>query len=179
MRRRNFIVGLGATAAGGTAVLGSGAFSSVEAERTVTAETADDDEAYLQFDPTPYKGRASLTLDDHDDSEVLIFRIPGADEDDVLRDGVGLDSQYFFGKLVDVRNAGTQEIEVTTEFDDQKGSIADVDLFVDEDGSRLRNNPVTLDVGDETRLGLFLKTDETELGKFDVDLTISAEKTSP
>ena len=183
MKRRTFIVGLGATAAGGTAVLGSGAFSSVEAERTVTVETVDDDEGYLQLEPTGVFGRSSLVaspIDDPDSSKVLKFRIPGPEEDEDLDtvgggDGIGLDSRYFFGELVDARNAGTQTVEVTTEFDDPKGSITDVDLFTDDDGTRLRNNPVTLEVGDEERLGLYLETDDTELGEFNLTLTILAE----
>lgn len=47
MERRKFVIGMGSLAAGGAAALGSGAFSSVEAERNVTVEVADDNNAYL------------------------------------------------------------------------------------------------------------------------------------
>lgn len=182
MKRRNFILGLGATAAGGSAVVGSGAFSSAEAERTVSVETADDDEGYLQLEPTGLYRRSSLKanpISDPDSSKILTFSIPGPSEDGLedVGDGIGLDSRYFFGELVDARNAGTNTVEITTEFHDPEGSIADVDLFADDNGTRLRHSPVTLEVGDEERLGLFLMADETELGGFNVNFTIVAEAT--
>lgn len=49
MNRRNVLIGLGAITAGGGAVLGSGAFSQVEAERTVDLNTSGDSGALLQF----------------------------------------------------------------------------------------------------------------------------------
>ena len=50
--RRKFIAGLGALATGSAAAMGTGAFSSVEAERTLTVETAGDSSAYLRIDPS-------------------------------------------------------------------------------------------------------------------------------
>ncbi|ELZ18300.1 hypothetical protein C478_01540 [Natrinema thermotolerans DSM 11552] len=47
MNRRNVLVGLGTIVAGGGAALGTGAFSSVQADRTVSVNTAGDDSAYL------------------------------------------------------------------------------------------------------------------------------------
>ena len=49
MNRRNVLIGLGTVAAGGGAVLGTGAFSTVEAERTVSIETSGDSGAVVQF----------------------------------------------------------------------------------------------------------------------------------
>lgn len=50
MNRRNVLIGLGATAAGGGAVLGSGAFSQVTADREVAVSATGDDGALLQLD---------------------------------------------------------------------------------------------------------------------------------
>lgn len=50
MKRRKFIVGVGGVAAGGSALLGSGAFSRVESHRAVTIEVAQDPDAYLGLD---------------------------------------------------------------------------------------------------------------------------------
>ena len=52
MNRRNVLVGLGTIVAGGGAALGTGAFSSVEADRTVNVNVAGDSSAFLQFDPS-------------------------------------------------------------------------------------------------------------------------------
>ena len=47
--RRKFIAGLGALATGSAAAMGTGAFTSVEAERGVSVNTAGDANAYLKF----------------------------------------------------------------------------------------------------------------------------------
>ena len=49
MNRRNVLIGLGAVAAGGGAVLGTGAFSTVEAQRTVSLSAADDNNATVEL----------------------------------------------------------------------------------------------------------------------------------
>ena len=50
MKRRNFLVGVGGTAVGGSALIGSGAFSRVESNRAVSIEVAKDPDAYLGLD---------------------------------------------------------------------------------------------------------------------------------
>ncbi|MEF8900809.1 MAG: twin-arginine translocation signal domain-containing protein [Halovenus sp.] len=50
MNRRKFLVGVGSAAAAGSAVLGSGAFTRVEAQRSVTVQVAEDPNAYLGMD---------------------------------------------------------------------------------------------------------------------------------
>ena len=61
MRRRSILLGLGAAAAGG-GVLGTGAFSSVSTDRTVTVSVADDNpSAYLGLDTTDDSGDGSGT----------------------------------------------------------------------------------------------------------------------
>ena len=52
MNRRNVLIGLGTVAAGGGAVLGTGAFSTVEAERTMSVGFSDDSGAELILNPT-------------------------------------------------------------------------------------------------------------------------------
>jgi hypothetical protein len=66
MERRKFVVGLGSLAAGGAAVVGTGAFASVEATRTVGVNVAGDANAYLGLEETsPYAetNGKELTLD--------------------------------------------------------------------------------------------------------------------
>lgn len=52
MNRRNALLGLGAIATGGGALFGSGAFSSVEADRTMTVGFSSDSTAELKLTPT-------------------------------------------------------------------------------------------------------------------------------
>jgi len=49
MERRKFLLGAGSAAVGASAVIGSGAFTSVQADRTVTVETSADSDAYLRL----------------------------------------------------------------------------------------------------------------------------------
>lgn len=49
MRRRAFLLGSLVTAAGGSSLLASGAFSQSESQRKVTVETVGDEDAYLQL----------------------------------------------------------------------------------------------------------------------------------
>ena len=50
MKRRNFLIGAGSAAIGGSALLGSGAFSRVESHRSMTVQIANDPNAYLGMD---------------------------------------------------------------------------------------------------------------------------------
>ncbi|WP_234699190.1 hypothetical protein [Halorubrum sp. LN27] len=47
MKRRSFLLGTGSAAAGGSALIGTGAFSRIDAQRSVTIQVAEDDNAYL------------------------------------------------------------------------------------------------------------------------------------
>ena len=49
--RRSVLIGLGGLVAGGGALLGTGAFTTVEAERTVNVQTAGDASAFLGLTP--------------------------------------------------------------------------------------------------------------------------------
>lgn len=61
MNRRNVLVGLGGIVASGGALLGTGAFSTVTADRTVTVETSGDASARVAFEAT--SDYASITND--------------------------------------------------------------------------------------------------------------------
>lgn len=50
MQRRKFLAGLGTLAAGSAAAVGTGAFTSVEANRSVSVTTNSDDDAFLAFE---------------------------------------------------------------------------------------------------------------------------------
>ena len=77
MNRRNVLIGLGTVAAGGGAVLGTGAFSTVEASRTVTVDTAGDSAAFLGVsvngdyatDGEPGEDAVQIDLGDSDSSD--------------------------------------------------------------------------------------------------------------
>ncbi|AGB30264.1 Protein of unknown function (DUF1102) [Natrinema pellirubrum DSM 15624] len=106
MKRRSVLVSLGTIVAGGGAALGTGAFSSVEAERTVTVETAGDANAFLAL--TPASG-ASDYVDDTGDT--IVIDISGNSEGAT---GVNQNSLTSFDALVTVTNQGTNDVDSVT-----------------------------------------------------------------
>lgn len=128
--RRSTLIGLGGLLSGGGALLGTGAFTAVEAERSVSMETAGDANAFL-----------SLEVIDEEYVDVT----DGTIEFDVLGDATTQ-----FEDLVDVRNRGTQTVRsLRFEFDvvgaDQPDSAV-------EDALKIISGDATIDAVDETNL---------------------------
>lgn len=73
MKRRNFLIGTGSAAIGGSALIGTSAFSQVDAHRSVSIQVAEDDNAYLGMndcmssdgETTPNSSFADLDGDGH------------------------------------------------------------------------------------------------------------------
>ena len=94
-------------AAGGSATIGTGAFTSVSAQRRVEIAVADDDSAYLGLNGTTENDRAS----DIGNPDEVDFAFPSAQEDRI-GDGVGQNSAYEFTDLLNVRNQGNDNVIV-------------------------------------------------------------------
>ncbi|OIB58350.1 hypothetical protein [Natrialba sp. SSL1] len=74
MKRRTVILGVGALTAGTGTILGTGAFSSVEASRSVSVTVADDSAAYLALDAT----ENSTDFVDQDETGQFRVRLDGS-----------------------------------------------------------------------------------------------------
>ncbi len=113
MERRKFVLSVGALAAGGSLTLGTGAFSSVEAERDVAVNVADDASAYLGIQPGdgPNGNYVDTTA-----SDALAINLTGDNDNigDGLAGGEGLNANAITGiaDIFQVQNQGTQEIEL-------------------------------------------------------------------
>lgn len=113
MNRRSVIAGLGALSTGTVAAIGSGAFSSAEAERSVSVELADDAAAYLALESDSTYAEVNqeglLELD-------FGKAVSGGGEH------VGENSSYFFGSgspdrnVFTVQNQGANEVEVSPQY---------------------------------------------------------------
>ena len=182
MKRRQLLAGLGALAAGGTAAVGTGAFTSVEASRTVTVTVEDDAAAYLSL--------ASFKAGESENYGFVTQQGAGIaiDINDVSgvqdpANGVGLDSVYEFDKLFEVENQGTQEIQFeieTLEDDDFTPSTSGltVEFYPGSDASSpLDSNPITLGTGEAQNIGLRVETQDHDIGNFSADATVSANST--
>lgn len=116
LNRRNVLVGLGTIVAGGGAALGTGAFSTVEAERNVSIETAGDSGALLGLEIT------NDTLRGEDDDTIEFD----------LESDLNIDATTTFDEALRISNnadpdddIGTISVEITADGDN---------LLVDSDG---------------------------------------------
>lgn len=187
MKRRRFVLGIGSTALGTGALVGSGAFSTVDAERTVSVETANDDEAYLVLESVDTDDRSSQR------EGVLEFRLPSFEEQDEDRfenpEGLGTDSVYRFGKetegepLFVAKNQGTSEIKLFGRQEDVSSGHPEVRMFESESGELLTDDheQAKLGVGHEIELGLEIDTTDVEIrpdNPYELTLTVVAEATN-
>lgn len=96
MRRRSTLLGLSGLVVGGGAVLGTGAFSTVEAERTVTIETAGDADAFLRL--TDARGDSEYIEEDNGIIQINLHNL-------------NRNATTTFRELVEITNQGTQTIQ--------------------------------------------------------------------
>ncbi|RZV06290.1 hypothetical protein BDK88_3838 [Natrinema hispanicum] len=113
MERRKFVLSVGALAAGGSLTLGTGAFSSLEAERDVAVNVAADASAYLGIQPGDGPNGNYV---DTTSSDALAINLTG-DNNNIgngLAGGQGLNANAITGieDIFQVKNQGTQEIEL-------------------------------------------------------------------
>jgi len=123
--RRNVLLGAGALVAGGGAVLGTGAFTSVQAERTVDVSTAGDADAFLGLD----------TIDDSANSD----EFAEINADGLLTvnvDGVNLNAITHIDRVFQVTNNGTQTVTLYIEelpgSDNPDGNSIDISTRTDQ-----------------------------------------------
>jgi Protein of unknown function (DUF1102). len=106
MRRRKFLIGAGSLAAAGAGAIGTGAVTSVSADRSVDVETASDATAFLSIEPenTPngneYVNVTSGTVE-------LDFT-----STDSGGSGINMNATTVFDNLLRITNQGTQEVIV-------------------------------------------------------------------
>ena len=121
MNRRQLLVGLGGLVGSGGMAAGTGAFTSVDADRQANVEVSDDGNGFLQIYPSD-RG----TLDQPNGTFALSTGTPGNQLTIDINDaggtsqtqpgndgvGVGVDSKYVFDDVFRVRNEGTQDVFV-------------------------------------------------------------------
>ena len=157
MKRRNFLVGAGAASIGGSALLGSGAFSRVESDRAVTIAVAEDSDAYLGLDKcdTPNgsyvhddgKGHIQILMNDENPTH-------DGTKDDTLGAGVNSNSTSIFHRVFKICNQGKEPACVWISDDDDWPRVDDEEP---NDGMR----EVELPNGGDRRVE-FYREDDTE-----------------
>lgn len=114
--------------AGGTgAAIGTGAFSSVEAERDVAVTVAEDANAYLGIEPMDGPNGNYV---DTTSSDALAVNLTGSNDnvDDGIAGGTGLNTNAVtaIGDVFQIQNQGTQDVELAVTplaFGDVDGTV--------------------------------------------------------
>ena len=194
---------MGSLAAGGAAAMGTGAFTSVEANRSVTVNTAGDASAYLAMKPDsgPNGDYAQWA---GDGSETLTLDFSNSNND-VDGGGAGVNNKAKFraDRVFTITNQGTQDVWVW--FDDaDAGSEYDnspandvvgypgstdgpFDIWFYHFGARSPEQAldgaagyVNLGPGDSSRIGVAINTDNgAGLGEYTVPVNMIASDTRP
>ncbi|MFW6153334.1 MAG: hypothetical protein ACOC42_03135 [Halobacteriota archaeon] len=132
MDRRKFLIGIGGASLGGSALISTGAFSRIEAQRGVSIEVAEDPEAYLGLDKcdTP---NGSYVHDDGDGHMAIFMDDQNPTIGDTpLGEGVNSDSRTWFDRVFQICNQGKQAVCVYIE-DDEDWPVVEQDDDPDQD----------------------------------------------
>ena len=160
MKRRNLLATVGLAASGGIAV-GTGAFSSAEAERTVSVEIASDSDAYLGF--TTRTGLDDVNGQYAEVQAGLIqFDINDVLDDDGDGQGPGSKSVYTMDNVFGVENRGTEDTFFEVEFENTD-TLDGLGFYAGDKDENLLDgdeNVAKIPVGEEADMGLFIDTSE-------------------
>lgn len=99
MQRRKYLAAVGSLAAGGAAAMGTGAFTSVSANRSVNVETAGDNQAYLTLD-------ASVSEHAKQTSDTIEFQFDGSSS--ASGQGLNTNADTTFTDVLRIENQGTE-----------------------------------------------------------------------
>ena len=195
MERRKFLIGTGALASGSAAAIGTGAFTSVSANRDITVDVEGDADAFLSFSLAEEGGSVTPNAEEYgtlDDGAVAIDLSntnESAGDGETGGSGVNEDAVTIFDNLVDVTNNGTQEVNIgvdlTTEPDPLGIYAEDVQGSDDDKGGgfAVRNYPDdpnwdhTLAVGETLQnIGVYVTDPSAISGETTYTVTIIAER---
>ena len=182
MKRRNFLIGTGGAVIGGSALIGSGAFSRVESDRAVNIEVAPDPDAYLGMTPMDTPNGENFV--DTDDKGHVFIDI--ADQPD--GDGVNSNSTTWFDGLVELCNNGKADADLSYSLDGLEIAADEFRFFyIDDDDPSVEGRQiiepgqeVPLPLGHCVEIGIRVKTHgvdanmEGSLVEGDVQITADA-----
>lgn len=180
MNRRTLLTGLGTISASSVFAIGTGAFTSVSAERSITVETAQDSDALLKLDAFGATERSSAA--DTVEFEFPSYKEQNSDEVNPQNpQGLGTDSVYRFANDVNgsnglfrITNQGTQPIDIYSTQTRSEDGVPEVDIFdVESNKVLLPDDPYTgLGIGKSLRLGFEIDTSDVDVRDEPYDITL-------
>lgn len=185
MKRRNLLAGLGAAVSGGAAMIGTGAFSSTQADRSVSVEIASDNPgAYLGLDETdglPNSGAAFVSGGEVQINlnGTLTNRRPGSGDGLSTRATTELDG--VFKVINQAPNGQTLFVNIDSlDFNNKNVELKfypgeNSDLNLDSDSGR----DLEVAVGDSEPIGVQVEIPgSAAVDSFDKDTTVTATNTN-
>ena len=188
--RRKFIAGLGALATGSAAAMGTGAFTSVSANRDISIETAGDANAFLSISKATddsgnvYPNAQEYVHGSPSSGTISLDFTQADDTTDATASGVNENSQTIFDNLLDITNNGTQEVKVYPDSDliaDQGGFLgvyAEYTQGDDTDNTGFsKSDPDTIKPGESiTNIGVFVPEGQSVSDTENGTITFVAER---
>jgi hypothetical protein len=115
MKRRQVLAALGAVSGSGALLTGTGAFTSVSADRNIAVQVADDSNAFLRLAPCPSSDNGEYV---DNSNGLLTIDLSGSNSNDPpAGNGVNLNALSVFDNVFEIANQGTQDICVDLEVD--------------------------------------------------------------
>jgi hypothetical protein len=151
MNRRQVLAAIGALSGGGAVVTGTGAFTSVEANRDVSVQVADDASAFLRMAAAGEGNDEYITTNGGE----LGIDLTSSNQTNAGGQGVNANATTVLADLFEIRNQGTQEIDVEVtplSFVDTGSGDTLIVLVVPQTSFP----SVTLDVGDTETYSLLI-----------------------
>mgnify|MGYP000342021928 CR=1 FL=1 len=169
MKRRELLLGIGATAGAGAAI-STGAFSNVSSERGMTVTVSDDASGLVSL--RPYDGPNGQYADGSGDKLQLSLGDSDA--------GLTRASQYEFDRTLRVGNQGTQPVYVWTEV---SSSVFDDDALyayaADPQTPFGASDAAQVSVGGDRVLGVYVDTTGVETDTYEATITVHASDEPP
>ncbi|MBB6646633.1 LamG domain-containing protein [Halobellus ruber] len=182
MNRRKFIATIGTAAAGASATVGTGAFTSVSADRSVSVQVADDADAFLAM--TPSNGPNGEFAETTGDGTIAL----ALTDTDAGGSGLGTDSVYEFDDVFRITNQGTQPVYAWATFAGASGDFTpngtntDIYLYPNGDSDdQLQDSDedvLYLGVGQSAQIGVYVDTTDVTTDQ-DLTMTVNADVENP
>jgi hypothetical protein len=153
MQRRKLLAAMGSLAAGGAATIGTGAFTSVSANRDVSVSVADDSQAYLRIRKARESNNSggNRITPNADEYVTVNNGQVGLDftKTDEGADGINKNATTIIDNLLQIQNQGTQEVIVAYE-----GLTSNGNDLTNQGLALYHEDPDQSELGDPTNDGL-------------------------
>jgi hypothetical protein len=131
MQRRKFIAAIGSVAAGAAATVGTGAFTTVQADRSVAVQVAGDANAFLGLDRVTGSANSQAYVTGSPSSGEISFDFSSSNGTSDLGDGFNPDAVTRIDDLLLVTNRGTQNVNFWVDISSLNTGSASVTISTD------------------------------------------------